>query len=304
MKIEQLERFLVVADCLNFTTAAERLYVGQSTISRQISALEEELGVTLLIRGPRSVQLTEAGIVMQREATKLLEHVSQLQKRVREAGRGAAGTLRITTIPAYIPALTVLQRMTSELYPKLRLIFQRISFDQIPQQLDAGAADFGITFSFFNQREPRFEQLSLCQESFCILCSRNHWAAAYEQEGLYLRQLQDEEFYFGRDALQHCRNLDAFDPTTIPKPTLSSPPVPFTTMEDMLMRIDITNGIAVFPDVAAHTLKDNLACVPLLDKNLRHDLILLWRKDNPSPNIKHFLDVVHTYQTNPPTEKT
>lgn len=80
MKIEQLERFLVVADCLNFTTAADQLYVGQSTISRQIAALEDELGVTLLIRGPRSVELTEAGRVMQEEGVKLLKYIEQLKK--------------------------------------------------------------------------------------------------------------------------------------------------------------------------------------------------------------------------------
>ena len=61
MKIEQLERFLVVADCLNFTTAADRLYVGQSTISRQIAALEDELGVTLLIRGTYRGRARDAG---------------------------------------------------------------------------------------------------------------------------------------------------------------------------------------------------------------------------------------------------
>ena len=88
MKIEQLERFLVVADCLNFTTAADQLYVGQSTISRQIAALEDELGVTLLIRGPRSVELTEAGRVMQEEGVKLLKYIEQLKKRVQTAGRG------------------------------------------------------------------------------------------------------------------------------------------------------------------------------------------------------------------------
>ena len=51
------------------------------------------MGVTLLIRGPRSVELTEAGRVMQEEGVKLLEYIEQLKKRVQTAGRGDYGHL-------------------------------------------------------------------------------------------------------------------------------------------------------------------------------------------------------------------
>ncbi len=78
-----------------------------------------KLGVTLLIRGPRSVELTEAGRVMQEEGVKLLEYIEQLKKRVQTAGRGTMGTLRVTSIPAYVPVLTELQDKTAEIYPNL-----------------------------------------------------------------------------------------------------------------------------------------------------------------------------------------
>ena len=64
MTTEQMRTFLAVADCLNFTKAAEKLYLSQPTISRQIQSLEEECKTPLLIRTRKEVILTPAGAIM------------------------------------------------------------------------------------------------------------------------------------------------------------------------------------------------------------------------------------------------
>lgn len=64
MTTEQMRTFLAVADCLNFTKAAEKLYLSQPTISRQIQSLEEECKTPLLIRTRKEVSLTSAGAIM------------------------------------------------------------------------------------------------------------------------------------------------------------------------------------------------------------------------------------------------
>ena len=63
MDIRILRYFLTVAKEQNFTKAAEQLHITQPTLSRQLAALEEELGTDLFIRGSRSITLTEAGIL-------------------------------------------------------------------------------------------------------------------------------------------------------------------------------------------------------------------------------------------------
>lgn len=291
MKIEQLERFLVVADCLNFTTAAEQLYVGQSTISRQIAALEDELGVPLLIRGPRSVELTEAGFVLQQEGKKLLNYIDQVTQQVQEAGRGATGTLRITSIPAYVPVLTELQNMTAETCPDLKMQFSRTSYDKIPHQLDVGAVDIGLTFSFWDDMNPEYDRIDVCPEYFCILCSRKHWAAKKENEGIYLDELKDQEFYFGRDGLHLCLHPRDFGNSVVRNASKSA----FSSLEDMLMNLNTCSGVAALPSVVAYSIHDNLAVVPVLDKAYNHQLTLLWRKDNRSPVLSRFLEIVHRY---------
>ena len=73
MDIRILRYFLTVAKEQNFTRAAEQLNITQPTLSRQLAALEEELGTPLFIRGNRSITLTEAGILLKRRALEIID---------------------------------------------------------------------------------------------------------------------------------------------------------------------------------------------------------------------------------------
>lgn len=64
MTITQIKYFITAAKCLNFTKAASKLYITQPALSRQISAIEEELNVQLFVRNNRSVKLTPAGMAL------------------------------------------------------------------------------------------------------------------------------------------------------------------------------------------------------------------------------------------------
>ena len=75
MTMEQMRTFLAVADCLNFTKAAERLYLSQPTVSRQIQSLEEECKTPLLVRTRKEVRLTPAGAIMVSHLKKSLEEI-------------------------------------------------------------------------------------------------------------------------------------------------------------------------------------------------------------------------------------
>ena len=86
MDPEKLRIFLAVAECRSFSQAAKRLYISHSTTSRAVAALEEELGVRLLLRGNRILGLTAAGETLRGEAQRLLEQAELAVRRVREAG--------------------------------------------------------------------------------------------------------------------------------------------------------------------------------------------------------------------------
>ena len=86
MELEHLRVFAAVADEGSFTGAARRLYISHSTVSRTVTALEEELGVRLVERDNRVIALTKAGAVLREEAGHLLSAASAAAARVKEVG--------------------------------------------------------------------------------------------------------------------------------------------------------------------------------------------------------------------------
>lgn len=87
MELEQLRVFAAVADEGSFTGAARWLYISHSTVSRTVTALEEELGVRLVERDNRFIALTKAGETLREEAEQLLSAADTAAARVRAAAK-------------------------------------------------------------------------------------------------------------------------------------------------------------------------------------------------------------------------
>jgi DNA-binding transcriptional LysR family regulator len=105
MNLDRLRTFRVLSESLHFRRTADRLYLSQSAVSQQISALEKELGVMLVERIGRRVFLTPAGMLLAEEAAKILASVDRTVEAVRTFGAGDIGALRLgasTTPGVYI----------------------------------------------------------------------------------------------------------------------------------------------------------------------------------------------------------
>src|SRR5512139_2553962 len=86
MELRQLRYFVAVAETGNISRAAKGIFLTQPALSRQIKALEEEIGQCLLERQAHSIRLTPVGQALLREARELLRHADQMLQRVRAAG--------------------------------------------------------------------------------------------------------------------------------------------------------------------------------------------------------------------------
>ena len=92
MEIRQLRSFVAVADTLNFSRAADSLYLSQPALTRQIQELERELGVPLIIRTTRRVELTTAGEELRHRAKDLISRMEKIPPEVKKlAGRDKSG---------------------------------------------------------------------------------------------------------------------------------------------------------------------------------------------------------------------
>lgn len=144
MELRQVQLFLAAAEEGSITAAARRMHLTQPALSRQIKALEEELGVELFTRGAHSVALTPAGRVLAEEGKKLLERAERVVKRVRAEADGEP--LRIGYAPSLAgPLLGVALERFSQLHPRVRVQLFDCSSAEMREGLAQGKLDVVVT---------------------------------------------------------------------------------------------------------------------------------------------------------------
>jgi len=127
IELRHLRYFLVVAEELHFSRAAERLHIAQPPLSQMIRRLEHELGVTLFHRTKREVALTDAGVIFLEEAKRTLAQAEHAIRSVRRAHRGELGRLVVGFIgSAAYSVLPPIVRCFREQYPDVDLTLQEL----------------------------------------------------------------------------------------------------------------------------------------------------------------------------------
>ena len=101
MELRHLRYFDALAEALNFTRAAERLHVTQSTLSHQIRQLEDELGRPLFDRSTKRVRMTEAGEVLRTHLAAALQHIDRGVQALRDDAPAFEGCIRLGTTPSF-----------------------------------------------------------------------------------------------------------------------------------------------------------------------------------------------------------
>ena len=144
-ELRQIRTFAAVAQRRSFTRAADDLHIAQQAVSQQIKALERSLGVTLLRRTPRHVELTAEGKVFLADCRRVLAAADRAARRARAAARGEVGTLRLaytlTTVWDTIPRL--LARM-NEVHPQVKVEAREVFGADIPELLLGERYDVAI----------------------------------------------------------------------------------------------------------------------------------------------------------------
>jgi DNA-binding transcriptional LysR family regulator len=145
LDLRHLQTFTAVAERRSFSRAADDLHVAQQAVSQQIKALERSLGVTLLRRTPRRVELTAEGRLFLAESKRVLAAADRAVRRAKAAARGEAGTLRLiytlTTVWDTLPSL--LARL-GELHPQVRVEAREVFGADIPDLLLSERYDLAL----------------------------------------------------------------------------------------------------------------------------------------------------------------
>ena len=144
VELRHLRYFVAVAEELHFTRAAQRVHIAQQPLSAAIARLEQQLGVTLLERTTRRVELTEAGEALLEPARAALRAVDEALAAAQAAGRGEAGDLSAGLSSGAWYGLEPFFDAVRERHPRLRLHVRQQSTRPLLDDVRAGRLDLAV----------------------------------------------------------------------------------------------------------------------------------------------------------------
>ena len=185
MELRQLRAFVTLADCLNFTEAAQKLFITQPALSKQIHALEETLGGLLFTRNRRGAELTPLGKELHEQTRTLVLQAEQLKRHAQRVLKGQSGKL---AIGIGLSSLRLASSFTAQfrvLYPDVTITFQDTSSVPLIAQLLADQSQLGFLRLPI---EPPLVAHKLLTDQLVLAVNRHHYSGHDEAD--FLRQLE------------------------------------------------------------------------------------------------------------------
>lgn len=191
MELRHLRYFVAVAEEMHFGRAAQRLHIVQPALSKQISALERELGVSLFSRTKRSVAFTPAGAAFYNEARDILRRVDRANELTQLTAAGALGTLTIGfTSPIIWSVLQPILRRQREAFPGVRLHLKELHSSPQIRLLREGKLNAGFVRA--TGPDELIEFKPVLHEGIVVALPEDHPLA--REERVDLADLADERF--------------------------------------------------------------------------------------------------------------
>lgn len=162
MEIRVLRYFLTVVREESITKASEVLHITQPTLSRQLSQMEEEVGVKLFNRGSRKITLTNEGILLRRRAEEILQLVDKTEKELIEQDEQIEGKISIGC--GEIASVQILPRLFQEFrekYPRISFDLFTATADTVKEQMDKGLIDVGLLLEPIDMERYDFIRLDI-----------------------------------------------------------------------------------------------------------------------------------------------
>lgn len=292
--LNQLECFMVLAQRLNFTQAADDLFMAQPALSRLISALEKELEVQLFYRNSRSVALTPAGTAFFKECPKILDKYRSSVVAARLAQEGYRGSVVLGIMrDTFEPKLSELYQRFRAAYPQVSLVMRGYSHSQLLMALEHGEVDAILNYmpAPTGLESP---SILLHKNHQCIITSMDHPLAT--RGSLLMEEVRDEPFVVmartasipGHDFIWKTAADAGFAPQVVAEATH----VPV-----LLTLVSCGIGISTLSDDMACLSQGKVAFIPLLGvpfANVR----LMWREENSNPCLPHLLEIVRGISQN------
>jgi DNA-binding transcriptional LysR family regulator len=293
--LEKLRLFLVVLEESSLRRAADRLRISQSALTRQMQALELDLGGRVLERTSVGVRPTNAGKALAQRAKKLLADYDSTLAEVRRLNRGESERLRIGYIASAVqeylgPALAALRRA----YPKLKVKM----LDQTPGEmivaLQQGKIDLALTLLGIDLLSRDFYARKLATVRSVVALPVGHRFASEKQ--VSLSQLKGETFVRGSNDMvpgynqkivHFCYKYGGFRPRLA---TIDAINKTSSSLAESLAVAANEEAISIQPAFISHLSAPNVVLVPIADARATWDVFVVWQPGQATAPLRTLLD--------------
>jgi DNA-binding transcriptional LysR family regulator len=288
-----LRYFVTVAEERHFGRAAERLHIAQPPLSQQIQKLERQLGVDLIDRSRRPIELTDAGTALLGEARLALIHGERAFAAARRAATGHLGHLHIGALQAAVDGvLSYVMRAHRRDYPDVKLELTELDTTEQVAQLVEHRLDVGFLRGPVD--EPSLTIQTLIEDPLAAVVSEDDALAEHERIAPAL--LGDQPIILwtrGAAPTTYADVVALFRLHEIQPPIVDESP----RIQTILALVASGAGIALLPTSFINLSRKGVRFIPLHGPLPHRPLALAWRTTNQSPSVRCFLDVAT--QTSP-----
>lgn len=275
MDIRILSYFVVIAEELNITKAAEKLNMSQPPLSSQIKALEEELDTTLFIRGKRHLQLTESGKLLYRHAKEIISLANKTKEEIRAMGKGVSGKISIGLVEGSAPniAASWIDSFLKK-YNKAEFSIIDGNSDELIQKLRSGLIDLAVITSPCDNT--LLNSFKVGQERITAFMSKDHPLANLEGNTIDLVQLKGEPLIIPSRQSMNTLIYKWFK-------EINSEPKIICRMDNYLDVAALSGrniGISLFPKTS-YILNPNIVTKEVINPYRDVEYLFVWLKGKP-----------------------
>lgn len=294
----QLRYFVEIVDAGSFSLAAERLFIAQSALSRQVREMEHELKVPLLERDARHLEMTPAGRSLYADARRILAALDDAAASAVHAQRGTEGTLHLlhsSSVPLHGPILALLHRHADQ-HPGVVVEVSQASSEHQALDIHEGRADVGLARAPILRRYGNVNYVPLAEEPLVLAVSASHRLA--DRSSVPVAELRDERFiatpHLERGGLSHrvaelCRAA-GFQPVAA---------AVRSRKWSQLALVQGGFGIAVVPESMGRLAPEGVRLLALEGPDCATQVLAMWRRD-ASPMAQRFADALVQALGQPP----
>lgn len=290
LELRHFKYFLTVAEELHFRKAAEKLFISQPGLSRQIQQMEEELGVKLLLRNKRNVALTASGKYLQEELRKLLNGLEFTIRQLKMIEAGEEGEVRVGFVGSAMQ--NVIPRVllgVNKKYPSLHTTLTEMANQD---QLNALLHDkLDIGFARLEQVPDEIGIKTVFEDTFSLVLPADHLVEQATFKNLY--QMKEESFIlFSSDYSKGYYNqvMSLFEEAGF-SPKVSHRSVHASTIFRL---VENKLGIAIVPTTLQDGFDLKVKFIQLKDTRQLARLHAIWKKENENPALARFLEVMES----------